>query len=90
VSVGGWASGYLQVGAYVTGRAKSSDWSRYALVVLNWYVSYMSRGAVLTLFGRRDTDDNGNWNPQSVRTTIEFRGVQATYTFPVGVTTLWW
>lgn len=23
-------------------------------------------------------------------TTIEFRGMQATYTFPVGVTTLWW
>ena len=24
------------------------------------------------------------------QTTIEFRGQQATYTFPVGVTTLWW
>ena len=25
-----------------------------------------------------------------MQTTIEFRGMQATYTFPVGVTTLWW
>ncbi|QRV88291.1 glycoside hydrolase family 30 protein [Ceratobasidium sp. AG-Ba] len=31
-----------------------------------------------------------SWNPQPVKATIEFRGVQATYTFPVGVTTLWW
>ncbi|TFK47117.1 glycoside hydrolase [Heliocybe sulcata] len=33
---------------------------------------------------------NGNWDPQPVQTTIEFRDMQATYTFPVGVTTLWW
>ncbi|KAL0952777.1 hypothetical protein HGRIS_007001 [Hohenbuehelia grisea] len=32
----------------------------------------------------------GSWNPQPVQTTIEFRGMQATITFPVGVTTLWW
>ncbi|KXN82356.1 Endo-1,6-beta-D-glucanase [Leucoagaricus sp. SymC.cos] len=37
-----------------------------------------------------DDNMNGNWNPTPVRTTIEFRGMQATYTFPVGVTTLWW
>lgn len=37
-------------------------------------------------------NDNAStsWNPQPVKATIEFRGVQATYTFPVGVTTLWW
>ncbi|KAF8069316.1 glycoside hydrolase family 30 protein [Lyophyllum atratum] len=37
-------------------------------------------------------DDNASssWNPTPVRTTIAFRGAQATYTFPVGVTTLWW
>lgn len=35
-------------------------------------------------------NNNGNWNPQSVDSTIEFRGMQARYTFPVGVTTLWW
>ena len=33
---------------------------------------------------------SGPWNPQPVSTTIEFRGMQAKYTFPVGVTTLWW
>ncbi|KIJ95890.1 glycoside hydrolase family 30 protein [Laccaria amethystina LaAM-08-1] len=35
-----------------------------------------------------------NWadgtNPTPVTATIEFRGMQAKYTFPVGVTTLWW
>ncbi|KAF9558907.1 glycoside hydrolase family 30 protein [Agrocybe pediades] len=35
-------------------------------------------------------DASTTWNPQPVKTTIEFRGMQATYTFPVGVTTLWW
>ena len=32
---------------------------------------------------------NGQWNPTPVSATIEFRGVQAQYTFPVGITTLW-
>jgi len=35
-------------------------------------------------------NSTGSWNPQPVQTTIEFRDMQATYTFPVGVTTLWW
>ncbi|KAF9460162.1 glycoside hydrolase family 30 protein [Collybia nuda] len=33
---------------------------------------------------------SSSWNPTPVATTIAFRGMQATYTFPVGVTTLWW
>ncbi|GBE84754.1 glycoside hydrolase superfamily [Sparassis latifolia] len=33
---------------------------------------------------------SGSWNPTPIQTTIEFRGSQATYTFPVGVTTLSW
>eukprot|EP00914_Ancora_sagittata_P010913 GHVO01021335.1.p1 GENE.GHVO01021335.1~~GHVO01021335.1.p1 ORF type:complete len:527 (-),score=31.84 GHVO01021335.1:146-1726(-) len=37
-----------------------------------------------------DDNDNGAWDPTPVATTIEFRGMQARYTFPVGVTTLWW
>ncbi|KAG7447217.1 glucan endo-1,6-beta-glucosidase [Guyanagaster necrorhizus] len=37
-----------------------------------------------------DDTTNGTWDPTPVQTTIEFRGMQATYTFPVGVTTLWW
>lgn len=36
VSLGGPSNWTLRVGAYMTGRAKSSDWSRYSLVVLNW------------------------------------------------------
>ncbi|EPQ55645.1 glycoside hydrolase [Gloeophyllum trabeum ATCC 11539] len=35
-------------------------------------------------------NSGGEWDPQPVQTTIEFRDMQATYTFPVGVTTLWW
>ncbi|KAH9947622.1 glycoside hydrolase superfamily [Amylocystis lapponica] len=37
-----------------------------------------------------DDSPNGSWDPTPIKTTIEFRGKQATYTFPVGVTTLWW
>lgn len=37
-----------------------------------------------------DDSASTTWNPQPVTTTIEFRGMQVTYTFPVGVTTLWW
>ncbi|KAL1663291.1 glycoside hydrolase family 30 protein [Schizophyllum commune] len=43
----------------------------------------------LVVLNWRD-NSSGSWNPQNVQTTIEFRGQQATYTFPVGVTTLWW
>ncbi|KAG8845451.1 hypothetical protein FRB96_002507 [Tulasnella sp. 330] len=37
-------------------------------------------------------NDGGSagWNPQPVAATINFNGVTAAYTFPVGVTTLWW
>lgn len=37
-----------------------------------------------------DDQPNGSWDPTPITATIEFRGMQATYTFPVGVTTLWW
>ncbi|KAL6302008.1 glycoside hydrolase superfamily [Sparassis latifolia] len=37
-----------------------------------------------------DDQPNGSWDPTPIATTIEFRGYQATYTFPVGVTTLTW
>ncbi|KAL0571110.1 hypothetical protein V5O48_010842 [Marasmius crinis-equi] len=35
-------------------------------------------------------NDNGDWNPTPVTASIQFRGKQVTYTFPVGITTLWW
>ncbi|KAI0352581.1 glycoside hydrolase [Trametes cingulata] len=37
-----------------------------------------------------DDNQGGTWNPTPIKATIEFRGMQATYTFTVGVTTLWW
>ncbi|KAK0473000.1 glycoside hydrolase family 30 protein [Armillaria novae-zelandiae] len=37
-----------------------------------------------------DDSASSAWNPVPVTASIEFRGVQATYTFQVGVTTLWW
>jgi len=37
-----------------------------------------------------DDSSSTTFNPVSVEATIEFQGKQATYTFPVGVTTLWW
>ncbi|KIY48613.1 glycoside hydrolase [Fistulina hepatica ATCC 64428] len=35
-------------------------------------------------------DETDGWDPIPVEATIEFRDQQASYTFPVGVTTLWW
>lgn len=37
-----------------------------------------------------DDSASTTWDPLPVTATIEFRGMQATYTFPVGLTTLWW
>lgn len=39
VSVGGSLDWALIVDAYVTGRVNPSDWLRYSIVVLNWYVT---------------------------------------------------
>ncbi|KAJ7752198.1 glycoside hydrolase family 30 protein [Mycena maculata] len=71
VAVEGSLDWALIVGAYTTKRLSSTDWNRYALVVLNW-------------------DDSAStvWNPVPVTATIEFRGMQATYTFPVGMSHL--
>ncbi|KZT69689.1 glycoside hydrolase family 30 protein [Daedalea quercina L-15889] len=38
----------------------------------------------------QNDDNNGTWDPVDISATIEFKGKQASYTFPVGVTTLWW
>ncbi|KAJ7709550.1 glycoside hydrolase superfamily [Mycena rosella] len=75
VTVGGTFSWALRVSAYVTPRLLPTDKTRYSLVVLNW------RDYVTSVPG-------GNATAQP--TTINFRGVQATYTFPVGLTTLSW
>ncbi|KAK7441531.1 hypothetical protein VKT23_016522 [Stygiomarasmius scandens] len=74
VNVAGGKASTLVVGAYVTRRNNAADWLRYSIVVLN----------------SNDGSAQGGWNPQPVKTAINFRGMQAIYTFPVGVTTLWW
>lgn len=43
----------------------------------------------LVVLNWNDNASSG-WNPQPVTSTIEFRGKRATFTFPVGVTTLSW
>ncbi|KAG8215401.1 glycoside hydrolase superfamily [Butyriboletus roseoflavus] len=83
VSVGGSLDWALVVGAYVTGRISSIDWNRYSPRGVE-LVETLSRSV------GRDDSASTTWNPQPVTATIEFRGMQATYTFPVGVTTLWW
>ncbi|KAJ7871759.1 glucan endo-1,6-beta-glucosidase [Mycena leptocephala] len=56
-------------------RLSSTDYNRYSLVVMN-------------CSGRQAST---TWNPVPVAATIEFRGMQAKYTFPVELqTTLWW
>lgn len=45
---------------------------------------------MLTCYHAGDDSASTTWDPVPVAATIEFRGMQASYTFPVGVTTLWW
>ncbi|KAI0648146.1 glycoside hydrolase [Trametes meyenii] len=85
-------------------RDAGGPWGKRIGVSVGGYQNWALRvGAFVT--GRANSNDwlryslvvlnwadntNGAWNPTPVTTTIEFRGKQATYTFPVGVTTLWW
>ena len=46
-SVSGDMAWGLVVSAYVTGRVNPSDWLRYSLVVLNWYVASAGCSAAL-------------------------------------------
>ncbi|KAG6844261.1 hypothetical protein H0H87_008354 [Tephrocybe sp. NHM501043] len=89
VSVGGNLSWALRVGAFVTQRTSSSDWLRYSLVVLNCK-PFSQSNQFRADQQKGDDSASTSWNPVPVKTTIAFRGMQATYTFPVGVTTLWW
>ncbi|KAJ7029706.1 glucan endo-1,6-beta-glucosidase [Mycena alexandri] len=106
VSVGGSLNWALRVGAYATGRASSSDWTRYSLVVMNCTLLKLSPQPLLHCGSPGNDNASAGWNPIPVTTTIEFQGMQATYIFPVGkvilychltrgftsfgVTTLWW
>lgn len=82
VSVGGSMSWGLIVGAYVTGRVNPTDWLRYSLVVLNWLVNYdqlLIQQKAHKALNRRADNTNGVWNPQTVETTMEFRGMQVSF-----------
>ncbi|KAI9568162.1 glycoside hydrolase family 30 protein [Boletus coccyginus] len=72
-----------RVGVSVAG---SLDWA----LVVGAYVT----GRVSSTDWKRYSIVVLNWDDsasaQPVEATIEFRGKQATYTFPIGVTTLWW
>jgi hypothetical protein len=82
VNVAGSDAWTLRVTAFVTKRNNPSDWWRYSITVMNWYVS-----ATLTVDakkptvpGRRD-NTNGAWDPQDVTATITFRGQQVRFPF---------
>lgn len=91
VSLSGSLNWALVVGAYQTERVSSSDFNRYSIVVMNWFVFTLPNLTLVPdILAFRDDSSTTTWNPQPVKATIEFRGKQATYTFPVGVTTLWW
>ncbi|KAL1746195.1 glycoside hydrolase superfamily [Schizophyllum fasciatum] len=74
VSVTGDQSCALVVSAFITERGVTNEPARYSLVVLNYY----------------DTDGMGNADFHDVEATISFKGKRAKYTFPVGVSTLFW
>ncbi|KAF7338040.1 Glycoside hydrolase [Mycena venus] len=75
VTVGGTYYWALRVNAYATAGLSPTDKTRYSLVVLNW---------------RDYANTNGSFQATDQPTTINFRGVQATMTLPVGLTTLYW
>ncbi len=82
VSVGGSMSWGLVVGAYVTGRVNPTDWLRYC-TRRTQLVSYIThRTLAVVRLNRRADNTNGVWNPQTVETTIEFRGMQVRFTDP--------
>ncbi|KAF9258303.1 glycoside hydrolase family 30 protein [Marasmius fiardii PR-910] len=72
VSVSGSVNSTIRSAAFVSKRDNSNDPSMYSLVVLN----------------QLDRSGDGYWNPTPVNVTIEFKGKQVAYEFPVGITTL--
>lgn len=82
VSVGGSTSWGLRVGAYVTKRVSSSDWNRYSIVAMNWFVSFFNHQRPVPDISHRDDSSSTTWNPVPVKATIEFRGMQV-YSFAI-------
>ena len=88
VNVAGGEAWTLRVTAFVTKRNNPSDWWRYSIVVLNWYVPATSRFRgvkEVTVAGRCD-NNNGVWDQRDITATISFRGQQVRDPcFPLGV-----
>lgn len=84
VTVGGGSNWALRVGAYETARNNASDWLRYSIVVLNWYVDarYTDPNILTCILLSRDDSSSTTWNPQPVKATIEFRGMQVRAVLP--------
>ncbi|KIJ13748.1 glycoside hydrolase family 30 protein [Paxillus involutus ATCC 200175] len=83
-----WA---LQVGAYVTGRVLSTDWERYSIVVLNWDDSASTTWNPQPVEATIEFRGMQASIPEATHLLLlDLVMFQATYTFPVGVTTLWW
>ena len=101
----------VRVTAFVTKRKNPSDWWRYSIVVLNWYVSAMLRfcdAKKITVtglqagYGQRDVGPTGcqrHYRVPGTAGTVSVHPLisdphhwrsQAKFTFPVGLTTLWW
>ena len=81
VNVAGSDAWTLRVTAFVTKRNNPSDWWRYSIVVLNWYVPITLRFhdvEKVTVAGRSD-NVNGVWDQRDVTATISFRGQQVQF-----------
>ena len=81
VNVAGSDAWALRVTAFVTKRNNPSDWWRYSIVVLNWYVpttSWFPDVKKMIIAGRYD-NVNGVWDQQDVTATISFRGQQVRF-----------
>ncbi|KAJ7064054.1 glycoside hydrolase family 30 protein [Mycena amicta] len=76
-----------RIGVTVQG-SKASTFAVTAFSTKRTSSSDWNRYSIVVL--NQNDGQPATWNPVSVTATIEFRGMQATYTFPVGVTTLWW
>lgn len=89
--------------AYKTLGTNSTELNRYSLVcgqtclilfkdffgfsVAEFLLFFSLSAQVVLNFNDGENDDGVGWDPEPIPVTIDFRGVRAGYTFPVGLTT---
>jgi hypothetical protein len=76
LTVGGNSNWALRASAFVTARLNSADWPRYSLVVLNCKSSNRMLLAHDDSGSAGHDNSGGTWDPQPVKSTISFRGLQ--------------